>query len=102
MTAPREGWAAPVEVRTQASLKLGANQLSGAKTPPSFEPLATELREVQRGQGRSLMIVEGSHQVARLRRHLEAWEIAVNTECKSFADVLEWPDFCPAIMEGGI
>src|SRR6202521_1391843 len=48
------------------------------------------------------MIVEGSHQVARLRRHLEAWEIDVNTECKSFAALLEWPDYRPAIMEGEI
>ncbi|MGA7872758.1 MAG: hypothetical protein WCA22_17860, partial [Candidatus Binatus sp.] len=53
------------------------------RTPPSFEPLATELREVQRGQGRSLMVVEGPHQVARLRRHLEAWDLEVNVECKS-------------------
>ena len=39
--------------------------MSGGKTPPSFEPLATELREVQRGQGRALMVVEGPHQAAR-------------------------------------
>jgi transcription-repair coupling factor (superfamily II helicase) len=102
ITAPREGWATPVEVKSQASLRLGANQLSGVRTPPSFEPLAAELREVQRGQGRSLMIVEGAHQVARLRRHLEAWDLDVNIECKSFAKLLEWPDFRPAIMEGEI
>ena len=100
MTAPRPGWAAPVEVKTQPSLKLGANNLSGVRTPPSFEPLANELKEVQRGQGRSLMIVEGANQVARLRRHLEAWEIEVNTECKSFAALLDWPDYWPAIMDG--
>ncbi len=100
MAAPREGWAAPVEVKSQASLRLGANDLGNSRTPPSFEPLAAELREVQRGQGRSLMIVEGTHQVARLRRHLEAWDLEINTECKSFAALLEWPDYRPAIMEG--
>src|SRR5216683_2151173 len=102
MTAPRAGWAVPVEVRTQPSLKLGANNLSDVRTPPSFEPLADELKEVQRGQGRALMIVEGANQVARLRRHLEAWEIDVNTECKSFAALLDWPDYRPAIMDGEI
>ena len=80
----------------------GPNQLSGVRTPPSFEPLATELREVQRGQGRSLMIVEGPNQVARLRRHLEAWDLEVNVECKSLAALMEWPDYRPAIMEGEI
>ena len=102
MVAPREGWAAPVEIKSQASLKLGANELSGARTPISFEPLANELKEVQRGQGRALMIVEGSNQVARLRRHLEGWDLEVNTECKSFAALLEWPDYRPAIMDGEI
>src|SRR5208283_1997322 len=102
MAAPREGWAVPVEVKSQNSLRLGLNQLSGVRTPPSFEPLATELREVQRGQGRSLMIVEGPHQVARLRRHLEAWDLEVNVECKSLAAILEWQDYRPAIMEGEI
>jgi transcription-repair coupling factor (superfamily II helicase) len=102
MAAPREGWAVPVEVKSQNALRLGANQLSGVRTPPSFEPLATELREVQRGQGRSLMIVEGPHQVARLRRHLEAWDLEVNVECKSLAALMEWPDYRPAIMEGEI
>src|SRR5208337_571125 len=102
MAAPREGWAVPIEVKSQASLRLGANQLSGVRTPPSFEPLATELREVQRGQGRSLMIVDGPHQVARLRRHLEAWDLEVNVECKSLSALLEWPDYRPAIIEGEI
>ena len=102
MAAPREGWAVPVEVKSQNALRLGANQLSGVRTPPSFEPLATELREVQRGQGRSLMIVEGPNQVARLRRHLEAYDLEVNVECKSLSALMEWPDFRPAIMEGEI
>jgi transcription-repair coupling factor (superfamily II helicase) len=101
VSAPREGWAAPIEVDSQASPRLTASPLGGPRTPPSFEPLAAQLREVQRGQGRSLMIVEGAN-IARLRRHLEAYDIAVNTECKSFAELLEWPDFRPAIMEGEI
>jgi transcription-repair coupling factor (superfamily II helicase) len=102
ITAPREGWAPPIEIKCQQSLKLGATTLTGQRIPPSFEPLAQELKQVQRGQGRALMVVEGASQVARLRRHLEAYDIAVNTECKSFAAMLEWPDFRPAIMEGEI
>ena len=102
VAAPREGWAPPIEVKCQPSLKLGASPLTGPRTPPSFEPLATELREVQRGQGRALMIVEGANQVARLRRHLEAYDLEVNVECKSFGALLESPDFRPAIMEGEI
>jgi len=102
MAAPREGWAVPVEVESQAGLRLGSNQLSGARTPPSFEPLATQLREVQRGQGRSLMIVDGPHQMARLRRHLEAWDLEINVECKSLSALLQWPDYRPAIMQGEI
>jgi transcription-repair coupling factor (superfamily II helicase) len=100
--APREGWAPAIEVKCQPSLKLGASALTGPRTPPSFEPLATELREVQRGQGRALMVVEGASQAARLRRHLEAYDLTVNTECKSFGALMEWPDFRPTIMEGEI
>ena len=99
---PREGWAEPVEVKSQAGLRLASMELSGGRSAPSFEPLANQLKEVQRGQGRALMIVEGPHQVARLRRHLEAYDIEVNTECKSFGRLLEWPDYRPAIMEGEI
>ena len=102
MMSPREGWAPPIEINSAPSLKLGANQLTGARTPISFEPLAEQLKQIQRGQGRALMIVEGPNQAARLRRHLEAYEIAVNTECRSFKALMEWPDFRPAIMEGEI
>jgi transcription-repair coupling factor (superfamily II helicase) len=102
VSAPREGWAEPVEVRSQASLRLSSSELSGARAVPSFEPLASQLKEVQRHQGRALMIVEGPHQVARLRRHLEAYDLEINIECKSFAELLGWPDFRPAIMEGEI
>src|SRR5260370_28278561 len=48
------------------------------------------------------MVGEGANQAARLRRHLEAYDIEVNFECKSFAQLLEWPDFRPVIMEGEI
>ncbi|HKN00776.1 MAG TPA: transcription-repair coupling factor [Candidatus Binataceae bacterium] len=99
---PREGWAEPIEIKSQASLRLVSSELTGARAAPSFEPLASELKEVQRGQGRSLMIVEGPHQVARLKRHLEAYDLEINTECQSFGQLLEWPDFRPAIMEGDV
>ena len=102
VTAPREGWATPVEVKSQASLKLGGTELTGTNNAPSFEPLAAELNEVRRGQGRALMVVEGANQAARLRRHLEAFEIEINTECKTFAEVLDFPDYRPVIMEGEI
>ncbi len=102
VTAPREGWAEPIEIKSQPSLRLASTQLSGGRAVPSFEPLANELKEVRRGQGRALMIVEGPHQVARLKRHLEAYDLEINTECKSFAQLLEWPDYRPAIMEGEI
>ncbi|MGH7915925.1 MAG: hypothetical protein ACREQE_00535, partial [Candidatus Binataceae bacterium] len=102
VTAPREGWATPVEIKSQASLKLGATELSGGRGAPSFEPLAVELNEVRRGQGRALMVVEGANQAARLRRHLEAYDLELNTECRSFAELLQWPDFRPVIMEGEI
>ncbi len=97
---PREGWATPVEVRSQPSLKLGARGPEGPHAPASFEPLARQLEEVQRGQGRALMVVEGPNQVARLRRHLEAYDLEVNTQCKTFAELLAWPDYRPAIIDG--
>ena len=102
IAAPREGFAPPIEIRCHASLKLGASELTGPRTPPSFEPLALELREVQRAQGHALMIVEGANQAARLRRHLEAYDIETNNECGSFAAMLEAPDYRPTIMEGEI
>ncbi len=100
---PREGYAHPVEIKCQSSLKLAA----GGKGEPhkvvfSFEPLATELKEIRRGQGRALFVVEGPSQMARLRRHLEAYDIEVNTEAKRFAQFLDWPDYRPTILEGEI
>jgi transcription-repair coupling factor (superfamily II helicase) len=99
---PREGWATPIEVKSQAALRLASSQLSGGRNVPSFEPLAQQLRAVQRAEGRALMIVEGPNQAARLRRHLEAYDLEVNTECATFAALLEWPDHRPAIMQGEI
>src|SRR6202007_824691 len=64
VAAPREGWAMPVEVKSQPSLRLGAAELTGTNAAPSFAPLATELSEVRRGQGRALMVVEGPTQSA--------------------------------------
>ncbi len=54
ISAPREGWAQPIEVKSQASFKLGASRTDRARHAPSFEPLAKELNEVRRGQGRAL------------------------------------------------
>jgi transcription-repair coupling factor (superfamily II helicase) len=102
VTAPREGWAMPIEVKSQASLRLGTSELTGGRSVPSFEPLVTELNEIRRGRGRALMIVEGANQAARLRRHLEAYDLEVNSECKSFNEMLELGDFRPVIMEGEI
>ena len=93
--APREGWATAIEVKSQASLRLGATELTGAQGAPSFEPLAVELKEVRRSQGHALMVVEGTNQAARLRRHLEAYDLEVNTECKTFAELIESEDFRP-------
>jgi transcription-repair coupling factor (superfamily II helicase) len=102
LAPPRSEHAVTIEVETQPSPKIGSNKLNGAQMAPSFEPLAVQLREVQRSQGRALMIVEGTNQAARLRRHLEAYQIEVNGDCKSYSELLEWPDFRPAIMEGEI
>ena len=99
---PRAGWAAPIEVKCHASLRLGATELTGGRSVPSFEPLVTELNEVRRSHARALMIVEGANQAARLRRHLEAYNVEVNSDCKAFAELLESADFRPVIMEGEI
>jgi transcription-repair coupling factor (superfamily II helicase) len=102
VAAPREGWATPIEVKCQASLRLGATELTGGRSVPSFEPLVTELNEVRRNHAHALMIVEGANQAARLRRHLEAYNAEVNSDCKSFGELLASTDFRPAIMEGEI
>jgi transcription-repair coupling factor (superfamily II helicase) len=99
---PREGVAPPIEVTSQPALRITSAELSGGRNAPSFEPLAVQLRAVQRAQGRALMIVEGPNQAARLRRHLEAYDLEVNTECATFTALLEWPDYRPAIMQGEV
>ncbi len=99
---PREGWSVPIEMKCRASLKLTTSSDEEPRKVPTFEPLASELKEIQRQQGRALMVVEGASQVARLRRHLEAYDLEINTEAKSFAEFLSWPDHRPAILEGEI
>ncbi len=102
VTAPREGWALPVEVRCAPALRLGSVQLTGERQALSFEPLAAQLKEVRRGQGRAVMVVEGPNQAARLRRHLEAYDIEIDPGCASFPEIFARPGFHPAILEGEI
>jgi transcription-repair coupling factor (superfamily II helicase) len=99
---PREGYAPPIEIKCQPSLKLTSASANGTRKVLSFEPLVNELAEVRRGQGRAVMVVEGPSQAARLRRHLEAYDVEVNTGCKTFSAILESPDYRPAILEGEI
>src|SRR5437870_3432613 len=84
---PREGWAPPIEIKSQPSLRLGATELTGGRSAPSFEPLAAELSAIRRAQARALMVVEGANQAGRLKRHLQAFDIEANCECKSFAEM---------------
>ena len=100
IASPREGYAEPIEIKCEPSLKLASGGPDDPHKVVSFEPLAAELKEVRRGQSRALFVVEGPSQKARLRRHLEAYEIEVNTEATSFAQFLEWPEFRPTILEG--
>jgi transcription-repair coupling factor (superfamily II helicase) len=100
--APREGWAPPIEIASQPALKLSSVELTGQRHAISFEPLAAELKEVQRAQSHAVMIVEGPNQAARLRRHLEAYDLEINSDAKTFPEILEREDFRPAIIEGEI
>ena len=102
IASPREGYAEPIEIKCESSLKLASGGPGEPHKVVTFEPLAAELKEVRRGQSRALFVVEGPSQMARLRRHLEAYDIEVNTEAKSFTAFLEWPDFRPTILEGEI
>jgi transcription-repair coupling factor (superfamily II helicase) len=102
IAAPREGWATAVEVKCQASLRLGATELTGGRSVPSFEPLVTELNEVRRSHAHAVLIVDGANQAARLRRHLEAYNLEVNSDGRSFADLLASGDCRPAIVQGEI
>ena len=38
VSAPREGWATPIKIKCHASLRLGATELTGGRSVPSFEP----------------------------------------------------------------
>ncbi len=102
VATPREGWATPIEVKSKPSLRLAATDLSGGRSVPSFEPLVTELNEVRRSHGHAVLIVEGPNQAARLRRHLEAYNLEVNSDCNSFSELITSNDFRPAIMQGEI
>jgi len=102
ISSPREGYAEPIEIKCEPSLKLASGGPGDPHKVATFEPLAAELNEVRRGQSRAVFVVEGPSQMARLRRHLEAYEIDVNTEAKTFAQFLEWPDYRPTILEGEI
>ncbi len=97
---PEAGRSTPIEVNAQPGLRLTTTSIEGRHAPPSFEPLVALLNEVRRTQGRALLVVEGPSQAARLKRHLEAYQVEVNTDCKSFAALLEWPEYRPVIMEG--
>ncbi|HVN27037.1 MAG TPA: transcription-repair coupling factor [Candidatus Binataceae bacterium] len=100
--APREGWAPPIEVASAPALKLSAVELTGQRHAISFEPLAVELKAVQQAEAHAVMVVEGANQAARLRRHLEAYDIGVNADCKTFPELIDKADFRPAIVEGEI
>ncbi len=97
----RPGYAPPIEIACQPSLKL-AQAGDGRSAAPSFEPLVVELKEAERAQRRTVIVVEGQSQVARLRRHLEAYDLAPNTQCPGFAALLSSDDFHPAILDGEI
>ncbi|HEV3112955.1 MAG TPA: transcription-repair coupling factor [Candidatus Binataceae bacterium] len=98
---PQAGYAPPIEVKSQQSLKLTAGSKDGAKTL-SFEPLAAELTQIRRGQSRAVFVVDGPSQGNRLRRHLEAYGFEINSKIDSFPRLLEAESHLPAIIEGEI
>ncbi len=101
VAAPREGYATPVEVACKPSLKL-TDATEESRKVPSFAPLVAELQQIQRAQGRAVMVVEGQNQAARLRRHLEAYDINVNTNLLRFSDLFDLADCRPVILCGEI
>ncbi len=101
LRTPQAGYAVPIEVKSQPSLKLTAGAKDGAKAP-SFEPLVAELTQIRRGQSRALFVVDGPSQGNRLRRHLEAYGFEVNSKIESFPRLLEAESHLPAIIEGEI
>ncbi|HEY2105643.1 MAG TPA: transcription-repair coupling factor [Candidatus Binataceae bacterium] len=101
LRTPQAGYAPPIEVKSQPSLKLTTGAKDGAKTP-SFEPLVTELTQIRRGQGRAVFVVDGPSQGNRLRRHLEAYGFEVNSKVDTFPHLLEAESHLPAVIEGEI
>ncbi len=98
---PQAGYAIPIEVKSQPSLKLTAGAKEG-HTVPSFEPLVAQLNQIRRERSRALFVVDGPSQANRLRRHLESYGLEVNAKLQNFAQLLETEGNLPAIIEGEI
>ncbi|MGO9059164.1 MAG: transcription-repair coupling factor [Candidatus Binataceae bacterium] len=98
---PQAGYAPPIEVKSQPSLKLTAGAKDGHKVP-SFEPLVAQLNQIRREQSRALFVVDGPSQANRLRRHLESYGLEVNAKLQNFPQLLETEGNLPAIIEGEI
>jgi len=101
VSKPRDGYSLPIEVACKPSLKL-TDLTDGGRRVPSFEPLVAELQEVQRKQARALLVVDGEAELTRLCRHLQAYDITLNTKLSSFDQLFEQPDYRPAVLQGGI
>ncbi len=101
LRTPQAGYAVPIEIKSQASLKLTADS-KGERKVPSFEPLVAELNQIRRDRSRALFVVDGPSQANRLRRHLEAYGFDVNAKVEKFPAFLEANGGLPVIMEGEI
>jgi transcription-repair coupling factor (superfamily II helicase) len=101
LRTPQAGYAVPIEVKSQPSLKLTAGAKDDHKVI-SFEPLVTQLNRIRKEQSRALFVVDGPSQANRLRRHLEAYGLEVNAKAESFPRFLEADGNLPAIIEGEI
>ncbi len=101
LRAPQAGYAVPIEVKSQPSLKLTAGAKDDHKVV-SFEPLIAQLGRIRKEQSRALFVVDGPSQANRLRRHLEAYGLEVNAKVENFPRFLEADGNLPAIIEGEI
>ncbi len=101
LRAPQAGYAVPIEVKSQPSLKLTAGVKDDHKVV-SFEPLIAQLGRIRKEQSRALFVVDGPSQANRLRRHLEAYGLEVNAKVENFPRFLEADGNLPAIIEGEI
>ncbi len=101
LRTPQAGYAVPIEVKSQPSLKLTAGAKDERKVL-SFEPLVAELNQIRRDHSRALFVVDGPSQANRLRRHLEAYGFEVNAKVENFPRFLEADGDLPAIIEGEI